>query len=95
MGNRDIPIGIELIDWCINIDEFVSVNHVLREKLEIYYINIVYISSEKFEENGVETVVDNDGIFWLNENHIEQGLDHKNLLIATVEYLSHHKKTLT
>ena len=88
------PPGIELVDWCINIDELVLVNNVLKEKIEIYYINIVYISRETFEENSVKTVVDNDGIMWLNENHIEQGLDHKKLLMTSVEYLSHHKKTL-
>ena len=27
----------------------------------------------------VERIVDNDGILWLNEKHIEEGLNHKNL----------------
>ena len=27
----------------------------------------------------VERIVENDGILWLNEKHIEEGLNHKNL----------------
>ena len=27
--------------------------------------------------NGIETTVDNDRIFWLNEKHKEEVLDHK------------------
>ena len=37
------------------------------------------ISKEKYGKNGIETIVDNDGILWLNERHIEEGLDYKNL----------------
>ena len=37
------------------------------------------ISRKIFETNGVEIFVDNDGILQLNEKHIEEGLDHKNL----------------
>ena len=41
-----------------------------------------------YEENGLETIVDNDGILLLNEKHIEEGLDHKYLW----KYLSDHRK---
>ena len=37
------------------------------------------ISRKTHERNGIETIVDNDGILWLNENHIDEGLGHKNL----------------
>ena len=37
------------------------------------------ISKEKYGKNGIETIVDNDGILWLNERYIEEGLDYKNL----------------
>ena len=30
-----------------------------------------------YERNGIETNVDNDGIFWLNDKHIDEGLGHK------------------
>ena len=36
------------------------------------------------ERNGVETIEDNDGILWLNEKDIENGLDHKSLQVITV-----------
>ena len=29
------------------------------------------ISREMFERNGIETIVDNDAILWLNEKNIE------------------------
>ena len=29
------------------------------------------ISREKYERNGIDTIVDNDGILWLNERLIE------------------------
>ena len=32
-----------------------------------------------YERNGIEAIVDNDGILRLNENHIEEGLGHKKL----------------
>ena len=31
------------------------------------------MSRETYERNGKETIVDNDGILWLNEKHIEEG----------------------
>ena len=34
------------------------------------------ISRKTNERNDIETLVDHDGIFWLNEKHIEEGLDH-------------------
>ena len=33
------------------------------------------ISRETYERNDIEKVVDNDGIFWLNEKDTEEGLD--------------------
>ena len=36
---------------------------------------MVDISKEKYENIGVETIVGNDKILWLNEKHIEEGLD--------------------
>ena len=34
----------------------------------------------------------NDGIFWLNAKHIEEGLDHENLQEITTKYNSNHRK---
>ena len=44
----------------------------------IYNINIVDISRKTYERNGIETIVDDYWILWLNEKHIEERLDHKN-----------------
>ena len=35
---------------------------------------MVDISRKMYEKNGVETIIESDGIFWLNEKHIEGGL---------------------
>ena len=40
-------------------------------------MNMVDISRKTYEINGIETIADNDEILWLNEKHIEAGLDHK------------------
>ena len=47
-----------------------------------------------YERNGIETIVDNYdyGILWLNEIHIKEGWDHKNLREITIKYQSDHKK---
>ena len=47
---------------------------------------MVDISRNPYERNGIETIVDNDGILWLNGKHIEEGLDHKNLREITTKY---------
>ena len=53
---------------------------------------MVYISREAYEQNVAETIVDSDGILWLNEKHMEQGLDHKNIRATAVKYPSGHRK---
>ena len=50
------------------------------------------ISRETYERNGIETIADNDRILWLNEKHIEEGLDHENLREITIKYSSNHRK---
>ena len=40
---------------------------------------MVDMRRKRFESNGKETIIDNDGILWLNEKHIEEGLNQKNL----------------
>ena len=54
--------------------------------------NKLYISREAYEKNGVETIVNKDGILWVNEKHVEEGLDHKNLRATTLKHLSNHRK---
>ena len=42
---------------------------------------------------GVETMVDSDGILWLNEKHIEERLDHKDLWVTAEHKFFRPKKT--
>ena len=53
---------------------------------------MVEISREMYERNSVETIVDTDGTLCLNEKHIEEGLDRKNLWVPKTKYLSNHRK---
>ena len=53
---------------------------------------MVGISRETYERNGIETIVDNDGILSLNEKKIEERLDHKSLQEITMKYHSNHAK---
>ena len=53
---------------------------------------MVDISRKTYERNDIETIVDNDGILWLNEKHIEEGLDHKNFREIIRKYHSDHRK---
>ena len=53
---------------------------------------MVDIRRKTYERNGRETIIDNDVILWLNEKHMEQGLDHKNFLEIITKYNLNHKK---
>ena len=39
-------------------------------------------------KNGIEAIVDNNEVLWLNEKHIEEGSHHKNLWQITEKYYS-------
>ena len=47
---------------------------------------MVDISRKTCARNDVETIVNNDGILWLDEKHIEEGLDHTKLREITTTY---------
>ena len=51
---------------------------------------MVDISRKRYGRNGIETIIDNDGILWLNDKHLEEGLDHKNLLEISAKCHSDH-----
>ena len=53
---------------------------------------MVDINRKMYERNGAETIVDREGILWLNEKQIEEELDHKNMRVTKVKYLSDHRK---
>ena len=50
------------------------------------------ISEKMYEKIEIETILDNDGILWLNKKHIEEGLDCKNLREITTKYHPDHRK---
>ena len=53
---------------------------------------MVDIRRETYERNGKEAILDSDVTLRLNEKHIAEGLDHKNLQVATLKYVSNHRK---
>ena len=50
-------------------------------------------SIKAYERNSVETIVDFDGVLWLNEKHIEEGLGHKSLRVITIKISFRLQKT--
>ena len=52
---------------------------------------MVDISRKTYERNAIETTVDNDGVLWLNEKHLE-GLYQKNLHEIVTKYNSYYRK---
>ena len=103
LNATEVLISTFLTDSYSRNDEFVSVKNILREYnkmkeeiknwnlLGIHYISRVDISRKKYERNCIETVAENDGILWLNEKYIEQGLDHRYLWGITRKYDSDHR----
>ena len=52
---------------------------------------MVDIGKKTYERNGIEPIVDYDGISWLNEKHIEEWLDYNNFREITTKYHSDHR----
>ena len=44
------------------------------------------------KKNDIEIIEDNNGILWLNEKHLKEGLDHKTLREITIKCHSDHRK---
>ena len=44
------------------------------------------ITKEKWENNGIEVIVDSVNALWLNEKNIEEKLGHKNLPVISNKY---------
>ena len=61
----------------------------------MFYIDTVDFCRKKYERNGLLTIADRNGILWLNRKHVEEGLDHKNLRVTTVKYLSDYRNFYT
>ena len=50
------------------------------------------VDKETYENSDIEAIVDDIGMLWLNEKHIEEKLNHKNLPAITNKYDQVHKK---
>ena len=61
--------------WDVSYDE--TRNQKSWKCCGIYYKNMFDINRETNERNGVETIIDSNGILWLNERHAKDGLNHK------------------
>ena len=53
---------------------------------------MVNIYKETYENNGIESIIDDIGTLWLNKKHIEEKLGHKNLPAITNKYDQMYKK---
>ena len=53
---------------------------------------MVNITNEKYEKNGIEVITDQFGKLWLNERHVQERLELKNLLTLTNKYDEKYKK---
>ena len=56
---------------------------------------MIDISRETYERNGIETIVDNDGILWFNEKHIEEELDNKSTIKCHSDLKKHIYELVT
>ena len=53
---------------------------------------MINIDKETYENNGIESIIDDIGALWLNEKHIEEKLGHKNLPAITNKFDQMYKK---
>ena len=53
---------------------------------------MVNINKETYENNGIEIITDKFGELWLNERHVQQKLELKNLPALTNKYDEEYKK---
>ena len=54
---------------------------------------MINIEKETYENNYIEAILDGTSTLWLNENHIEEKLGHKNLPAIANKYDQVYKKT--
>ena len=55
-------------------------------------MKMVDTSRKTYQRNGIEAIVDNVGILWLNEKHKKEQLDQKNWREITTKYYPIHRK---
>ena len=52
---------------------------------------MVDINKETYENNGIEVITDKFGVLWLNERHVQQKLELKNLPALTNKLMENTK----
>ena len=59
---------------------------ILKKKIFLGICKIINITKETYENNGIEVITDKFGELWLNERHVQQQLELKNLPAITNKY---------
>ena len=52
----------------------------------IFFLCIYKMIKGTYENNGIESIIDDTGTLWLNEKHTEEKLGHKNLPAIANKY---------
>ena len=52
------------------------------------------LAKKTYENNDLEVIVDGIGMLWLNERHIEEKLDHKNVPSSQTNMMQYTKSTV-
>ena len=50
------------------------------------HIRMDFITKETCKNNDIEVIIDENDILWLNEKHVEEKLNHRNLTVITRKY---------
>ena len=61
------------------LSRYTEMKEEIKTSVEHTFVNIVDICRKTYERNDIEKIVGTGAILWLNEKHIVEGLDHKNM----------------
>ena len=75
-----------------NIKQLVKLLTISKINLCVCMYKMVNITKETYESNGIEVITGKFGELWLNERHVQQQLEIKNLPALTNKYNEEYKK---
>ena len=75
-----------------NIKQLVKLLTISKKNLFVCMYKMVNITKETYESNGIEVITGKFGELWLNERHVQQQLEIKNLPALTNKYNEEYKK---
>ena len=58
----------------------------VSSKIFIFFLCIYKMIKGTYENNGIESIIDDSGTLWLNEKHTEEKLGHENLPAIANKY---------